>query len=248
MQVSEGFIPPEILTEKSFIFLIALMGWMPAPIEASVWSSLWAKQREEETGYKNSLKSALVDFKVGYIGTAILALVFVGLGAFVMYGTGQEFASSTVGFTKQLIGLYTQTLGSWSAVIISIVALITMVSTTLTVVDAYPRSLEACLRSINNNKKNSYVIYLIVVSVIALIIINYFSKNIRAMVDLATIISFIAAPIFSWLNFKLVSSENMPKKGKPKKFLIFLSYAGLTFLSVFALIFLAVYFDLLKFN
>lgn len=237
MQIKDDFIPPDLLSYSTFIFLIALMGWMPAPIEASVWSSLWAKQREEETGYRSNLKQALFDFKVGYIGTAILAVVFLSLGAFVMYGTGEVFAESAVGFAKQLISLYTETLGTWSKVIISIVALITMVSTTITVVDAYPRSLEACLRSIFNNRKRSYIIYLILVSIIALIIINYFSKDIKSMVDLATTISFVAAPIFSWLNYKLVIGENLKEEDKPSKAMRLLSVAGLIFLIIFTLIY-----------
>lgn len=242
LKLAPDFKPPSLLSEPSFIFLIALMGWMPAPIEASVWSSLWAKQRENETGFRPNLKEALFDFKVGYIGTATLAIVFLGLGAFVMYGSGEIFASSSVGFAKQLIGLYTDTLGSWSKILISIVALITMVSTTLTVVDAYPRSLEACLRSINRNRKKSYIIYLVIVSAIALIIINYFAKNIRGMVDLATIISFVAAPIFSFLNFKLVLSDNLPDENKPSKPMKILSIAGLAFLSIFTISFLYILF------
>ncbi|MGB5849148.1 MAG: Nramp family divalent metal transporter, partial [Ignavibacteriaceae bacterium] len=37
MALSEGFIQPDLWDATGIAFLIALMGWMPTPIEASVW-------------------------------------------------------------------------------------------------------------------------------------------------------------------------------------------------------------------
>ena len=95
---SSEVIKPGLWDVAGIAFLLALMGWMPAPIEASVWPSLWALERREQTKYKPTLKEALIDFHLGYVGTTIMAIFFVGLGALVMFGTGEEFSNSGVVF------------------------------------------------------------------------------------------------------------------------------------------------------
>ncbi len=241
MHIKEDFIQPELFNIATFGFLIALMGWMPAPIEAATWSSVWAIENQKAKGEKLELKDALIDFKVGYIGTAILACFFLGLGAFVMYGTGEQFSDSAIKFTGQIIELYTSNLGEWSKPIISIVALITMASTTITVIDAYPRTINEAIRVLKNEidtYNKLYWLLFIIISIISITIISEFSNRIKDMVDLATIVSFIAAPIFAYLNFKLVISKYMPEEFKPGMYLRVLSVSGLILLSVFALSFL----------
>src|SRR5690606_31477530 len=53
-------------------FLIAFMGWMPAPLDVSVWQSLWSIEKNNETKIYTP-KSALFDFNIGYISA-----IFVG--------------------------------------------------------------------------------------------------------------------------------------------------------------------------
>ena len=40
MHITEGFVEPDLLSMASIGSLITLMGWMPAPIEATSWSSI----------------------------------------------------------------------------------------------------------------------------------------------------------------------------------------------------------------
>jgi Mn2+/Fe2+ NRAMP family transporter len=49
----------ELWDAAGIAFLLALMGWMPAPIEASVWPSLWALEREKQTKHKPSNERSL---------------------------------------------------------------------------------------------------------------------------------------------------------------------------------------------
>ena len=153
-EISEGFIAPDLWDATGIAFLIALMGWMPTPIEASVWPSLWALERSKQTHYKPTYKESLFDFHVGYIGSAIMALFFLGLGTLVLYGTNLEFSNSSIKFSEQLVMVYSHTFGEWSIPIISAVALLTMFSTTLTVIDAYPRTLGGSMEQISPAVKN----------------------------------------------------------------------------------------------
>jgi Mn2+/Fe2+ NRAMP family transporter len=236
------YIKPEIMNKAGLLFIISLMGWMPAPIEGSVWSSIWQKERAKETGHKPTLKEALIDFHIGYVGTTILAMFFVGLGALVMYGSGKEFSASGIKFSAQLVDLYTSTMGKFMEPVIASIALITMVSTTLTVVDAYPRSLEESLNKIRKHKlvrtEKLYWFFIIIMVVGGYLIITQLMDQMTAMLNVATILSFLAAPVFSVLNFKLVLSDNLPDYAKPPKWMKILSWAGLIFLTGFSIVFI----------
>ena len=49
------------------------MGWMPTPIEASVWPSLWTLEKKKQTKYEPNYKEQLFDFHTGYIGSAVMS-------------------------------------------------------------------------------------------------------------------------------------------------------------------------------
>jgi len=242
VEISESFVQPDLWDATGIAFLIALMGWMPTPIEASVWPSLWAIEREKQTQYKPNYKELLFDFHVGYIGSAIMALFFFGLGALVLYGTGIEFSSSSIKFSEQLVSVYAGTFGSWSIPVITAIALLTMFSTTLTVIDAYPRTLGGSMIQISDSiRKHSsklYWIWVLFLSAAAMLIIGLFTNSMRNLLDFATIISFLAAPFFAYINFKVVKSDFIPKEFHPPKWLTVLSWAGLVFLMGFSIIFI----------
>jgi len=223
-------------------FLIAFVGWMPAPIDISVWHSFWSYAKQKETGEKISLKNALLDFNIGYIGTAILAIGFLTLGAILMYGTGESFSPKGTVFAGQLINLYTNSIGSWAYVIIAIAALATMFSTTLTCLDAYSRVLkpttEILVPKIKLKGNLLSWIWLIIVVSGSLIIIGVFAKSMTKMVDLATTISFATAPILAFLNYKAVVGVTMPKEGRPPKWLKLYAIIGIFFLTAFSIVFL----------
>lgn len=63
--------------------LIAFAGWMPSAIDISVWHSFWSIAKRKEGKYIPTVKESLFDFNVGYIGTAILSIGFLSLGALV---------------------------------------------------------------------------------------------------------------------------------------------------------------------
>jgi len=226
-------------------FLIAFVGWMPAPIDVSVWSSIWNLEKAKEIGYTPKLKDALNEFRMGYIGTALLAIGFLSLGALVMYGTGEELSASGTTFAGQLISMYTSSIGSWSYWVISIAAFTTMFSTTITVLDAYSRVLNPIFKNLFEDKWNLIKnkdalawIWLVVMIIGTSLIIAFAAKTMVFMVTVATTISFLTAPVLAWLNYRVVTDDHMPIEARPGLFLQILSWIGIVFFVVFSFIYL----------
>ena len=240
--VPPGFTAPPVWDHVGIAFLIALMGWMPTPIEASVFPSLWALERSKQTRYRPKFREYLVDFHVGYIGSAIMAVIFLSLGAVVMFGSGLTFSDSTIPFSKQIVSVYSKTLGSWSFPVIAAIAMLTMFSTALTVIDAYPRTLEASLQQlfpkINQHHRRFYWLWAVGLSLSAIFIIGFLSSSMKRLLDFATIVSFLAAPVFAFLNYKVVTSKLIRENSRPGRWLRLLGIIGILFLSGFSLIYL----------
>ena len=115
---------------------------MPAPLDISIWHSLWTIEKNKTTLTKTSPKQAVFDFNIGYLGTLFLGVCFVMLGALVMHNSGETFSNKGGVFASQLIKLYTNNLGEFSTLFIGAAAFTTMFSTTLTTLDASPRAME----------------------------------------------------------------------------------------------------------
>ena len=221
-------------------FLIALVGWMPSAIDISVWNSLWTLAKIEATGYRPKLKEVLLDFNIGYLGTTILSLAFLGLGALVMFNTGQEFANGGTQFANQFFELYTNSIGQWAFVIIAIAAIATMFSTTLTVLDAYPRVLNPVVGILipksglpKTQKKLSYL-WMIILVIGAVTIISKLSEQMKLLVDIATTLSFITAPVLGYLNLRAITAKHVDKAYRPSVGMMILSWTGLVVLAGFA--------------
>jgi len=227
---------PEITAEIAF--LIAFMGWMPAPLDVSVWHSLWSLEKQK-TNKNFTYKSSLFDFNVGYIGTVILGIAFMSLGYLVMFGGDTSFSSSASLFSNQLIEMYTSSLGEWSYYIIGIAAFTTMLSTSITTLDASPRSMSRTIKLlINRDFKHGYLFWLVVLSVGTIFIFFLFSSKMGLLVKIATILSFLTAPFYAIINYILISSEHTPKEYRPSTKLHILSILGIAFLIGFSIWFL----------
>jgi len=231
---------PSIFADKShWIFIIALMGWMPTAVDLSAWSSIWTMERMKETGYKPTLKQSLLDFKIGYLISVVLALVFLTLGAELLFYQGESFPNDAPGFVNRLIGLFTGSLGDWSYFIIVISAFSVMLSTTITVFDGYGRAVsESVSLLFGGRQKLNYTFWLLVIGLGGLLVITVFLQNMKLLVDVATSISFLIAPVVAYLNYKLIYSKEMPLDAQPGKALKLWSIAGLIFLTAFSFLFI----------
>lgn len=224
---------------SEFLFLIAFMGWMPAPMDISVWHSIWVLEKKQTLKNRLSVKEGLFDFNVGYITTLILGICFLGLGALVMHDSGLEFSNKGVEFAGQLIELYTINLGETSYLVIAIAAFTTMFSTTITTLDASPRAMSKASQLILNKKnKDFYLIWISILAIGTSLVFLLLLTEMGLLVQIATVLSFITAPFYALLNYKLIFSINMPENERPGTKTKMLSIFGIIFLSGFTIIYL----------
>jgi Mn2+/Fe2+ NRAMP family transporter len=232
---------------QAVMFMVALVGWMPSAFDISIWHSLWTLARRRETGYAASVREALLDFNIGYLGTVILAVCFVTLGAGVMFNSGKAFPDSAAGFANQVIALYTENLGAWSKPIIGISAFTVMFSTTLAVIDGFPRALATLIARFQEAEvpdlpspisRHAYWVSLIVLGLGSVGIVGFLLSSLVSLVDLATTLSFLTAPMLAWLNHRVIQGKEVPEKDRPGSGMIAYSWAGIVFSVAFALYFL----------
>ncbi len=221
-------------------FLIAFMGWMPAPLDISVWHSLWAIEKHKDDNSYN-VKSSMFDFNIGYFATVFLGLGFITLGALIMFQSGESFSSKGGEFANQLVTMYTKSLGNWSYIIIGIAAFTTMFSTTLTTLDASPRAMEKTTQLLFGNiLKRGYLLWILILTVGTIVIFFFLNSEMGLLVKIATILSFLTAPFYAIINYKLMSSKHTPKEWRPSKLMHLLCWLGILFLIGFSIWYLII--------
>ena len=227
------YIGPSPYELAMLSFMVALMGWMPAPIEISALSSLWLKEKQtQQTVTKNQ---GLFDFNVGYWLTACLALVFFSLGVLVQYGQSSSIELGGVAFAKQLIDMYALTIGEWARPLVSAIAFLCMFGTTLTVLDGYARTLNESHKLLGfGQSKHSLNIWLVLQALAGMAVILFFKSALGPMLTFAMTLAFVTTPVFAWLNFSLVRSEPAIKHSV---LLRSLTWLGLVYLVGFAVAF-----------
>ena len=221
------------------LFLIAFMGWMPAPMDISIWHSIWVLEKKNDLKNKLSLKEGLFDFNVGYLTTVVLGICFVGLGALVMFGSGLEFSNKGNEFAGQLIDLYTSNLGDAWYGVISIAALTTMISTSITTLDASPRAMSKTVQILFKQKnKDFYMLWITILAIGTCLIFLFLLSEMGILVQIATVLSFITAPFYAILNYRLITSKHTPIKDRPSQKIKILSLLGIIFLTGFTGVYL----------
>ena len=246
IEPAENFIPKELWTSSGILFLLALMGWMPTALDLSAWNSLWTLERIKQTNYLPKLKETLFEFRLAYSITVILAVMFVTLGSFIFFGSGEELPNSGAEFANKVVTLYTLTIGDWSYLIIAAAAFAVMFGTIIAVFDGYSRSLQRTVELLFTKKehvirtkfRSFYILFLFIIFAGSLIVVLQFAGNLREIVDFATVLSFMIAPVIAIFNFRLVTGKFLDKDVQPSIWLKILSFAGILFLSGFAIYFL----------
>ena len=141
-----------------------------------------------------------------------------------MYGTDKQLEASPAKFANQVVELYTDSIGGWSYFIIATAAFAIMFGTCIAVLDGYGRAMGRVtdLVSKKENKKRNYIIWLIIGALGGLIPVYYYlvhvadiadvqtaSTGFKKLISVATIVSFIIAPVVAVANFVLVGKKRL---------------------------------------
>jgi len=228
-------MPFDWRSPAGFAFVIALMGWMPSAVDLSTWNSFWTLERIRTTGFKPTLRETLTEFNWGFGISVVLALGFLTMGSLLLHNTATALPDGSAAFASGIVGLYASAIGDWSAPVMGAAAFSAMFSTCITVLDGYARSLDrawaAAMDAPRSVAKHRGAVVLVAGG--ALGIVLAFRGQLKVLVDLATTLSFLVAPLIAWWNLKLVTSDQMPAEARPPKWLQVWAWLGLAFLTAF---------------
>jgi len=224
-------------------FLVALMGWMPCPLDLAAWSSLWIFARQEDVGQRSSRAEVEADFNLGYAVTVVMAVLFLLLGAWVMHGTGRSFSPAGGAFAQQLIGLYTASLGPWAKPLIAVAAFTTMFSTSITCLDGYPRAASAGVRLLRGftgpavHDRRDHQLWIGLHFALAAVVLGLWPGSMGALVQLAMVVSFVTTPVLAWMNLRVIQGRQVAPADRLEPWLLAVARVGLVVLSLFVLLF-----------
>ena len=206
---------------KAVLFVVALAGFMPNPLEVSVTSSMWVAEAERsETAHRPTLREARPAFLSGYVMTAFLALCFCIIGAGVMHSGQIAPETSAPGFARQVVALYSETLGEGAALLAAIAALSVMTTTVLAALDIGARNVASTWQQVADIHtetvfKRVYRTTLPVMIALTATVLYWFTSSFTAMLDLATSAVFLGAPIVATFNHLVVTRGTMPDEARP---------------------------------
>jgi Mn2+/Fe2+ NRAMP family transporter len=83
--------------------------------------------------------------------------------------------------------------------------------------------------------KFNYAFWIALLTIGTIGIFFFLASEMGLLIKIATILSFITAPFYAIINYRLISSKHTPKAWRPSKPLHFLSILGIAFLIGFSL-------------
>jgi len=108
-----GLVPA--IPAGSMITLVALIR-MPTDPATSIMHSVWAVKKREEwirgEGLQAGLRKSLLDLRVGFAFSLLIAFIFVSLGAVVLHPRGINLEGLDIAI--KLSQIYTETVGPWT--------------------------------------------------------------------------------------------------------------------------------------
>nr|WP_137677784.1 divalent metal cation transporter [Parerythrobacter lutipelagi] len=227
---------------KALLFLVALAGFMPNPLDVSVPQSIWTIEAENRVrdSAPVTLHEARLGFTSGYVLSAVLALCFCIMGAGVLHAGSVQPASDAVGFATQIVGLYRETLGPVPATLAAISALAVMLTTMFAAFDAYGRAFASAYEEITDQRdparlRKVYMLIVIAVALSALSAVFFLLSDFGAFIDLATSIAFLSAPVIAALNHLVMIRCDLPDEARPSRRIRLLSLVAIATMSALAL-------------
>jgi len=227
---------------KAILFVVALAGFMPNPLDVSVAQSMWTAEAEDRQDSEDPVSLAEVRnaFLTGYGLTAVLAVCFCIMGAGVMHSDSIAPETSAPGFAKQIIDLYSSVLGEGAAYLAAIAALSVMLTTLLAAIDIGGRHVATTWQhTIGKSSREAFdqtyrtAIPLLVAS--AVLVLFLFTRSFTAMLDLATSAAFVGAPIIALLNHLVITRCAIPEEARPSRAIKSLNIVAIVVMTALAI-------------
>ena len=242
----DRLLRPLTLERQDSLFYVALAGWMPTAIAASVFQSIWVCEKSKDLGRPLTRAEARFDFNVGYFSTMFLALCFVLLGTALLFRSNVPVAAGASGFAAQLIDIFTQAIGGWAYPVIGLTTMFVMISTVLTLLDACPRAAATIINRLRTGpggtpapiQAGQYLLLSVIQVSGSILFLLMFLNSFKAFIDLATSIAFLSAPVIAFFNHRAMFGASVPADQQPGAFMKSWSIGGIILLSAFALWFL----------
>jgi len=192
----------------------SIVGLMPAGINVAVWHSLWAVAHlpyweEQAKDRRHMLAMSLTDLRIAYWMSAILAMMFMSLGASLLRPRGLTPDGLDVAITISTI--YTELLGDWMYPVFMIAVFAAMFSTAYTVMDGFPRAFSTIARdlfpesaSLRRPGDPAYWAFMLVIFGF-IVITNTLIPNPVLLVSLTGLLSLLVSPVLYVLNYYCVT-------------------------------------------
>lgn len=229
----------------ALLFIVALAGFMPNPLDASVAVSLWTIEGEKPHGREKPIPLAMAraGFAWSYGLSALLALCFCIMGAGVMHSTATAPAADAAGFAAQVIDLYRQTLGPVPALLAAIAGLSVMLTTAIAATDAYGRTYAAGWDELAGSGdgrrfRASYIGFTLTWIGLAIVALFTLLSDFATFIDLVTSASFLIAPVIALLNHLVVTRCTMPDEARPGPAIRWLSLTAIVAMAGIAAMYL----------
>jgi len=217
--ISDALTPA--IPAGSLITLVALIR-MPTDPAASILHSVWAVEKREEWirdgGLKSGLAKSLLDLRIGFGVSLLIALIFLSLGATVLHPRGVDLEG--VDLALKLSQVYTETVGAWTFPLFIGVAFIAIWGSYYANADGVPRMFERLWNSIRGRPEGSElrplrVGYTIAILLGGLLLATVWPRPLF-LVILAVSVGLIAYPLIYLLNIhavtKLIDVEFRPSR------------------------------------
>ncbi len=181
-------------------FLVgSLLGFMPAPLELAIIKSLWNEKHEPVAG-RNRVRDALLDYRLGYAVSFVLAMLLFALGAHLLHASHPDLGGFAV--LAALADSYRQTLGAAAVPVVLGAAFLGMFSTVHAVADGYPRAVAAAWHALRGRAAASrdlaqwWIFYGVALLAVALVV---WLPDPVAVVGLAANGTVLLAPLWAAL-------------------------------------------------
>jgi hypothetical protein len=215
------------------VTLVALMR-MPTDPVTSIMHSVWAVKKREawirEGGLQAGLKRSLMDLRVGFGASLLIALIFLSLGAVVLHPRGVDLEG--VDLAVELSRVYTETVGAWTFPLFIGVAFVAIWGSLYAVADGVPRMFERVWSSATGKTDDSELrplrlVYTLAILLGGLLLATVWQRPLF-LVILAVSAGLIAYPLIYVLNIHAVT-KLIDAEFRPSRLNLCLAYLGVVY-------------------